>query len=178
MTELNDHLKLLFARAAQLFCRGCGSRCARHAGDDLRRADGARRRGRRSAAGVTFPVELPRRTSPRRSRAVAPPAASGRARASTRRGPRKVLDVVAGPLPHPGRREGARGEAIEAALKRGRAGQRLRAGERVEAHGDVWRFSTGLHCPDCDIRYADPTPALFSFNSPSARARPAAASAA
>jgi excinuclease ABC subunit A len=24
MTELNDHLKLLYARAAQLFCRGCG----------------------------------------------------------------------------------------------------------------------------------------------------------
>src|ERR1035438_3808296 len=24
MTELNDHLKLLFARAAQLHCRGCG----------------------------------------------------------------------------------------------------------------------------------------------------------
>src|SRR5467141_5344833 len=24
MTELNDHLKLLFARAAQLFCRQCG----------------------------------------------------------------------------------------------------------------------------------------------------------
>ena len=24
MTELNDHLKLLFARAAALFCRRCG----------------------------------------------------------------------------------------------------------------------------------------------------------
>src|SRR5436853_2723505 len=24
MTELNDHLKLLFARGAKLFCRGCG----------------------------------------------------------------------------------------------------------------------------------------------------------
>src|SRR6266545_6778387 len=24
MTELNDHLKLLFARAAALYCRGCG----------------------------------------------------------------------------------------------------------------------------------------------------------
>src|SRR5262252_5621383 len=24
MTELNDHLKLLYARAATLFCRGCG----------------------------------------------------------------------------------------------------------------------------------------------------------
>ena len=28
MTELNDHLKLLFARAATLYCRGCGKlRC-------------------------------------------------------------------------------------------------------------------------------------------------------
>src|SRR3954470_8949620 len=25
MTELNDHLKLLYARTAQLFCRGCGA---------------------------------------------------------------------------------------------------------------------------------------------------------
>src|SRR3989337_19466 len=25
MTELNDHIKLLYARAAQLFCRGCGN---------------------------------------------------------------------------------------------------------------------------------------------------------
>jgi excinuclease ABC subunit A len=28
-----------------------------------------------------------------------------------------------------------------------------------------WRFSTGLHCPDSDIRYQDPQPSLFSFNS-------------
>ena len=25
MTELNDHLKLLFARAAKVYCRGCGN---------------------------------------------------------------------------------------------------------------------------------------------------------
>src|SRR2546430_11136448 len=29
MTELNDHLKLLFARAASLHCRGCGKPVAR-----------------------------------------------------------------------------------------------------------------------------------------------------
>src|ERR1700736_6443479 len=29
MTELNDHLKLLFARAAKLHCRGCGKRVAK-----------------------------------------------------------------------------------------------------------------------------------------------------
>ncbi|HET9820447.1 MAG TPA: excinuclease ABC subunit UvrA, partial [Burkholderiaceae bacterium] len=29
----------------------------------------------------------------------------------------------------------------------------------------LWRWSTGLHCPESDLRYADPQPALFSFNS-------------
>src|SRR4026209_1941647 len=29
MTELNDHLKLLYARAARLFCRGCGQAVVR-----------------------------------------------------------------------------------------------------------------------------------------------------
>src|SRR5215216_2212215 len=29
MTELADHLKLLYARAATLYCRGCGSRVTR-----------------------------------------------------------------------------------------------------------------------------------------------------
>ena len=45
--------------------------------------------------------------------------------------------------------------ALTPALKRG--------GEGPET---VWRFSTDLHCADCDIHYRDPTPSLFSFNSP------------
>ena len=34
-----------------------------------------------------------------------------------------------------------------------------------EGEAQLWRFSTGLHCPDSDLRYAEPQPALFSFNS-------------
>ncbi len=30
----------------------------------------------------------------------------------------------------------------------------------------TWRFSSDLHCADCDIHYREPTPSLFSFNSP------------
>ncbi|MGA8005318.1 MAG: excinuclease ABC subunit UvrA, partial [Burkholderiales bacterium] len=30
----------------------------------------------------------------------------------------------------------------------------------------VWKFSSDLHCADCDIHYSDPVPAAFSFNSP------------
>ena len=34
------------------------------------------------------------------------------------------------------------------------------------APAPAWRFSSSLHCPDCDIHTASPLPSLFSFNSP------------
>jgi len=43
MTEINDHLKLLFARAGQLHCRGCASRCGATRAVRGRRADPALR---------------------------------------------------------------------------------------------------------------------------------------
>ena len=50
MTELNDHLKLLFARATQLYCRGCGrTGTPRQPGQHRRGAAGARRRCRTRA---------------------------------------------------------------------------------------------------------------------------------
>ena len=42
----------------------------------------------------------------------------------------------------------------------------------------LWRYSTGLHCPESDLRYADPQPALFSFNSAFGACETAAALAA
>ena len=35
MTELNDHLKLLYARAARLFCRGCGQPVRRDTAESI-----------------------------------------------------------------------------------------------------------------------------------------------
>src|SRR5262245_11233732 len=64
MTELNDHLKLLFARAARLHCRGCGQPVARDTPDTIY-ADLA---ARAAAAGdprlvVAFPVTVPKNFS-------------------------------------------------------------------------------------------------------------------
>src|ERR1700749_1930540 len=42
MTELNDHLKLLFARAAVLHCRGCGHPVRRDSADGIRAMLGER----------------------------------------------------------------------------------------------------------------------------------------
>jgi len=64
MTELNDHLKLLFARAGRLFCRGCGAKVERDTPDTIL-ADLAARAG---DAGdprlvITFPVAVPKNFS-------------------------------------------------------------------------------------------------------------------
>src|SRR3989449_852172 len=61
MTELNDHLKLLFARAAQLFCRQCGQPVHRDSPSSVYEQLSARAR----AAGdprliITFPVPVPK----------------------------------------------------------------------------------------------------------------------
>jgi excinuclease ABC subunit A len=66
-----------------------------------------------------------------------------------------------------GRRRSRRAssEAIEAALRLGEG--RLDVYPEPDGRGGApWRFSTGLHCPDCDIAYKDPSPSTFSFNSP------------
>ena len=34
------------------------------------------------------------------------------------------------------------------------------------ASHERWKYSSELHCADCDIAYRDPVPSLFSFNSP------------
>ncbi|MGH6690861.1 MAG: excinuclease ABC subunit UvrA, partial [Gammaproteobacteria bacterium] len=60
-------------------------------------------------------------------------------------------------------------EALEAALRVGSGRVNVHPHPSPPPHGEgtgVWRYSTDLHCPDCDIHYADPTPSLFSFNSP------------
>ncbi|MGJ7511940.1 excinuclease ABC subunit UvrA [Variovorax sp. GT1P44] len=171
MTELNDHLKLLFARAAQLFDRETALP-VRHDSPDSIYAELV---SRAAASGdprvvLTFPVELPASTSA--DEVTQWLSASGFTRVQAERevatptGPRKVLDVVADRFRIAGAERARVVEAIEVALKRGTGRltvYALSADEGVEP--EIWKFSTGLHCPESDIRYTDPIPSMFSFNS-------------
>ncbi|MFO1265942.1 MAG: excinuclease ABC subunit UvrA [Rubrivivax sp.] len=162
MTELNDHLKLLFARAAQLFDKATALP-VRHDTPETIYEDLVAR----AAAGgdprlvFTFPVELPSDTSAEQQEQWL--AASGFPRVAGERvvNGKKVLDVVADRLRLAGAEKVRVVEAIEVALKRGGGRLNVFAGDEAAA----WRYSTGLHCPESDIRYADPQPGLFSFNS-------------
>src|SRR4051794_29098367 len=62
MTELNDHLKLLFSRAAQLYCRDCGASVRRDSAQSIYSAIDDRLTAgelRDSRIVVTFPVPVP-----------------------------------------------------------------------------------------------------------------------
>ena len=167
MTELNDHLKLLFARAAQLFDR----QTARPVREDdpesiyrelLQRAAPAQR------LIVTFPVELP--ASATAADVEQWLAASGYTRVQAEReiatptGPRKLLDVVADRFRLDGTEKSRVVEALEVSLKRGGGRVNVYA-LNDEAEPALWRFSQGLHSPDSDLRYSHPQPSMFSFNS-------------
>ena len=168
MTELNDHLKLLFARAAQLFDRQTALQVRHDTPETIYAELLARTRAADPRLVVTFPVELPGGTTA--DELAQWLAASGFTRVQAERevatptGPRKVLDVVADRFRIQGTEKARAIEAIEVALKRGAGRMSVYAGD--EEAKDVWKFSTGLHCPESDIRYSDPVPSMFSFNSP------------
>ena len=162
MTELNDHLKLLFARAAQLFDQQTALP-VRHDTPETIYADLLQRA---AAAGdprlvITFPAELPADTSAEQQEQWLSAAGFTRVQAERVEGRRKILAVVADRLRLAGAERVRVMEAIELALKRGSGRLDVHVGEGE----GLWRYSTGLHCPESNRRYADPQPALFSFNS-------------
>jgi excinuclease ABC subunit A len=199
MTELNDHLKLLFARAGNLFDRKTAQAVRHDSPDSIYNELIARTAGSDPRLVVTFPVELPGGTTPEEVEQWL--SASGFTRVQAERevatpsGPRKVLDVVADRFRIQGTERARALEAIEVALKRGAGRMNVYAlgsdpdsgrgpvdeGSTTSKSGsdpispldsrlrgndaEVWKFSTGLHCPDSDIRYTDPIPSMFSFNS-------------
>ncbi len=162
MTELNDHLKLLYARAAELFDRQTAQPVRHDTAQSIYSELMARTVPGDPRLVLSFPVELPGGTTAEQAEQWL--SASGFTRIQAQRdvGGKTVLDVVADRFRIQGADRQRAMEAIELGLKRG--------GGRLTVHADdagetVWRFSTGLHCPDSDLRYADPQPALFSFNS-------------
>ncbi len=200
MTELNDHLKLLYARSAELFDKQTAQSVSHDTPESIYAqlmTRTAAMEGAQYFAGarlvLTFPVELPGNTSPEQLEQWL--SASGFTRVHAQRevatpaGPHQLLDVVADRFRIQTIEKARAIEAIETALKRG--GGRLNvyvlavsgsdsagspqaepapsggsAAVKSEATNELlWRFSSGLHCPDSDTRYAEPTPSLFSFNS-------------
>jgi excinuclease ABC subunit A len=172
MTELADHLKLLFARAAQLYCRGCAKPVRR---DDPETIYADMQARARQAADprliITFPVEVPKNFS--EDEILKLLEGQGYTRIHARTAQR--LEVVQDRLRLDSAERARVIEALEAALRVGNGhiavyllaeGENLAPRPSPLAPAASWKYSTALHCPDCDIPYQEPNQSTFSFNSP------------
>jgi excinuclease ABC subunit A len=158
MTELNDHLKLLFARAGVLHCRKCGQAVRRDSAESISTAlEALAREAGDPRLLITFPITVPDNFSEAEITALL--AGQGYTRIHARNG--TTLHVVQDRFRWSAVDAGRVGDAIEAALKVGHGRLDVYAEER-----EPWRFSTALHCAHCDISYRDANPSTFSFNSP------------
>ncbi|MDO4769637.1 MAG: excinuclease ABC subunit UvrA, partial [Brachymonas sp.] len=194
MTELNDHLKLLFARTGQLFDAQTALPVRHDSADSI--YDELLRRSQQAGDPrivITFAVALPANTTAdevqqwlsasgftrvqaEREETLVPttpdaaatkPKSSDKNKAAPAASPMKVLDVVADRFRLSSAERARVIEAIEVALKRG--GGQLTAyalpDESTGGEPQLWKFSTGLHCPESGLRYREPLPGMFSFNS-------------
>ncbi len=194
MTELNDHLKLLFARGAQLVCRGCGQAVCRDSTASIFSAitDRAARAGDPRLV-VTFPVQVPANFTEDEVRgfldqqgytrvhadevpthaavatdqgAAKTPAKTNKKKSAMLSPALRTLRVVQDRFRMAGADASRVMEALDIALKMGNGLIAVHAVNQDGEDTDVWKFSDKLHCADCNISYSDPLPSTFSFNSP------------
>src|SRR2546427_95159 len=154
-----DHLKLLFARAGQLFCRGCGQPVHRDSPSSVYEQLSARAR----AAGdprliITFPVPVPKNFKEEEVQALLK--AQGYDRIHARTG--TLLEVIQDRVKMSSAEKARVVEGIEAALKVGQGKVNVYPLEADGKAGPPWRFSSDLHCAECDIRSEEHTSELQS----------------
>ncbi len=193
MTELNDHLKLLFARGAQLMCRGCGQAVCRDSTASIFAAVKERsEQANDPRLVVTFPVQVPLNfteeevlgfleqqgytrvhadESPTQpgaasSAAVTPPAKASKKKSATLSPLLRTLRVVQDRFRFSSAEPSRVMEAFDIALKMGNGLMSVHAVDQEGADTAVWKFSDKLHCADCNISYSNALPSTFSFNSP------------
>ncbi|GIL05791.1 MAG: UvrABC system protein A [Betaproteobacteria bacterium] len=127
MTELNDHLKLLFARAGTLYCRGCGKKVARDTATSIVDELFARCAAHPDARiTITFPVRVPKNFKEEEVRAHLEAQGYTRVHGERSDGEGRILDVVQDRLRTGGAERQRVAEAVEAALRFG--------GGRVDVH--------------------------------------------
>ncbi len=161
MTEINDHLKLLFSRASTLHCRECDREVRRDTPESVYRdlttqfpMDGEAA----SRIAITFTVVVPKNFT--REEVESYLTGQGYTRFHSRTSRR--IEVVQDRLSIKSANRARILEDLEAAMEHGRGHVAVRS---LEPDETVLRFSSHLHCADCDIHYDSVTANSFSFNS-------------
>ncbi len=168
MTELHDHLKLLFSKIAVLYCRGCERVVERDTAQSVFHKLAALPEG--SPVVLTFPLAASSVSWDEVSKGLQQ---AGFHRLLVQQSVRELDELNDAPP------DGLEIVVDRFAYRRDNQKRILDSLEQAFHYGkgrlnfflpqENWRrepFSNHLHCPHCDITYRDPTSNLFSFNSP------------
>ncbi|MBV1881189.1 MAG: excinuclease ABC subunit UvrA [Pseudomonadales bacterium] len=160
MTELNDYIKLLFARLSRLFCHQCDREVSRDSAQsivnsiyELAETD--------QRCIICLPIKVPDNFTD--DEVVQMLNQQGYTRIHKRT--KKKLEVIQDRLVLRESNRERLTESIEAALQHGNGHVLIYPLDAEKNSGEPWRYSSHHHCSHCEIDYADPTPSLFSFNS-------------
>ncbi|MDY6824215.1 MAG: excinuclease ABC subunit UvrA [Thermodesulfobacteriota bacterium] len=177
ITAIDDYLRPLFARAATLYCTGCGRPVERETPADIFQALLTAANGKSmligfsrhfedisadairetlQQAGFSRVLEYGRPVRLENARLTGHQTNAGQADAHG------TVTVILDRVPvQPDRRQRII-DTLESALKFGNG----RLAVFPEDDTPPLYFSSHLHCAACDIEYAGPVPAMFSFNNP------------
>ena len=161
MTELNDYLKLLFARMSHLYCTDCAREVVCDSAQSI--VESVFKQVKKSQGlMICMPIKIPHNFTEKEI--VGLLNQQGYTRIHKRSD--NILEVIQDRFKLTEANRDRLTEAVETSLKHadGRVYvYQLDDNREVETN---WRFSSHHHCPDCDIDYEQPSPGLFSFNSP------------
>jgi excinuclease ABC subunit A len=193
MTELNDHLKLLFSKIAVLHCKGCGRVVERDTAQSVFKKLAGKPEG--APLIVTFPLSLTASLPWSEIKAGLLRAGFHRLLKEQAIGELEEMEdpptlrqtqggTSSEPQSNSEQSRTADGESLEVVVDRlpyrseskkritGSLEQAFHFGKgRLNLYwpDQEWQrepFSNQLHCPHCDLVYRDPVANLFSFNSP------------
>ncbi len=169
-TEINDYLRLLYAKIGRTYCKGCGRQVESDSvtqvvGKVLSLPEGTRFL-------VLFPLQISTKVSGQKQIALLKEQGLIRLWAGNRLvdiTEEPDFDLLAGPAHGVVDRLTVRpdirdrlADALETAFRLGQG----RLSILLPNENKELKFSNRFRCEDCDLEYPEPSPNLFSFNSP------------
>ncbi|MBP9900716.1 MAG: excinuclease ABC subunit UvrA [Verrucomicrobia bacterium] len=179
MTEICDYMKVLWPHVAQLHCRGCGQPVRKESPQSVWQKLAAEGGKRNAELLITFELPLSEKLSLADSLALISKQGYQRLllngevvrlddaiHLSALHPPHSALTVIQDRLKLSPHTRSRFIEACEQAYHFGKGKLTIWEIQPPAAVRHPRHFSHRLHCADCDLEYAEPSPALFSFNHP------------
>jgi excinuclease ABC subunit A len=162
MTELNDHLKLLYARAAKLYCPGCGREVECESPERVTKSLITQFADAGPRALITFKVNVPDNFSAEEIETWLQRQGYTRLHKRGKSSIEVIQDRTRLTMDNRSRIT----EALETAFKHGKGRATVYPLDEDRKPQKGLKFSADFICASCDLHFKQPVPSLFSFNSP------------